>query len=224
MVVVIPAFNEAAVLPGVLAELAGFVPLTQVIVVDDASTDDTSGVAQQAGARVFRHAINRGQGAALATGLAAAVSMGAAVVVTFDADGQHDPSDLPALIAPVLAGHAQVVLGTRFGTQQALAMPRSRRLILRAAVWFTRLTEQVRITDVHNGYRAFSAHAARQIHLRQDRMEHASEILQEIRRHRLTYVECPVRVRYTAYSLAKGQKNRAAVGMGLRLLLHKVIG
>lgn len=220
--IVVPAYNEATALGAVLDDLCRFVPARQVVVVDDCSRDDTADVARGRGAVVLRHAINRGQGAALATGLKAAIRMGASVIVTFDADGQHSADDLPALIAPILAGDAQVVLGTRFYPGSSVAMPRARRLVLRAGIVFTRLVSRIKVTDTHNGLRALSAHAARVIRIRHDRMEHASEILDEIRRHGLRFVEQPVHVRYSAYSLEKGQKSLDAVGLALRIVLGKM--
>jgi glycosyltransferase involved in cell wall biosynthesis len=222
--VVIAAFNEAQVIAATIRDVAGVVPAGQVIVVDDASTDATADLAGREGVRVLRHAINRGQGAALATGVQAALSHGAKIVVTFDADGQHVAGDIPAVIAPLLAGEAQVVLGTRFFPGGAADVPARRRLMLRLAVCFTRLVSRLPVTDAHNGFRALTAQAAAAIVIREDRMAHASEILDEIRRHKLSYVERPVHIRYSAYSLAKGQKNRAAFKLALTVLWGRLKG
>ena len=222
--VVIPAFNEGRVLADTLAEVAAVIPLRQVIVVDDASTDGSAELARQAGARVLRHLVNRGQGAALATGLQAALSRGARAIVTFDADGQHSAADIPAVAGPVLSGEAQVVLGTRFFPGGATGMPAARRRLLRLAVLFTRLVAGLAVSDAHNGFRAFSAHAAAHISIHEDRMAHASEILQQVRRRRLSYVERPVHIRYSAYSLAKGQRNSAALKLAFEVLLGRLRG
>ena len=199
-------------------------PAAHIVVVDDASADETSKVARATGARVLRHPINRGQGAALATGIAAALRLGAKIIVTFDADGQHDPADLPGVIEPIRSGEADIVLGTRFDPSKPSDVPGGRRFLLKLGVWFTRMISQVRVTDMHNGFRAMSADAARRIRMKQDRMEHASEILDEIRRHNLRYVERPTRIRYTDYSMQKGQKNREALRLAMRILFYKAGG
>ena len=222
--VVIPAFNEAPVIDHVIKGLEPHVSAPHVIVVDDCSTDQSGSIAASTGACVIRHLINRGQGAALATGIQVALRRGAKAIVTFDADGQHDPDDVPAMVEPVLSGEVDVVLGTRFKRGTATGMPRMRRLVLKTAVLFTRALTGLRITDVHNGFRVLSAEAARTIRIRQDRMEHASEILDEIKFHRIRFLERPTRVRYSAYSLNKGQKNLEALRLALRILFYKVGG
>ena len=111
---------------------------------------------------MLRHAVNLGQGAALATGIAYALSRGAQYIVTFDADGQHIPEEIPKLLAPVLQGTCDIALGTRFLDQSnAVNIPRKKKLLLRCATIFTRLTTQLNVTDTHNGFRAMSAAAAR---------------------------------------------------------------
>ena len=221
--VVVPAYNEAAVLTDVLDDVARVVPPKQMIVVDDGSTDETSQIATESGALIVKHLINRGQGAALATGIQAALQCGAEIIVTFDADGQHQADDIQTLVEPILTGQADVVLGTRFGKDaKAEQMPSLRRVLLRAGAVFTWLFSGIRISDPHNGLRALSGQAARQIRIRQDRMSHASEILEQIKFHRLRFVERPVHVRYTAYSIGKGQRNRDAFKIAMKLILRKV--
>lgn len=214
---VIPAFGEASMIRAVIDDVRAHV--TKVVVVDDGSEDDTAAEARRAGAVVLRHAVNRGQGAALATGVSYALMHGSSAIVTFDADGQHQGSDIPRLLEPVLAGTADVALGSRF-LSPAPRIPPLRRLVLKGAVLFTRLATGLPLTDAHNGLRAFSREAAQKIGIRQDRMAHASEILSEIKRHGLRFVEVPVDVRYTAYSRTKGQ----GVLSALRILLDLWVG
>jgi polyprenyl-phospho-N-acetylgalactosaminyl synthase len=201
--IVIPAFNEGTVIGRVVSGVTAL--YRNVIVVDDASNDETGRAAESAGALVVRHPINLGQGAALKTGIDFALENGAGIIVTFDADGQHRVDDIDALTAPVRHGEADFVLGSRF-LGQSLNIPTSRRLLLQAALLFTRITTRLRITDVHNGLRAMTKRGAQAIHIRQNRMAHASEILEQIARSGLRYVEVPVTVEYTDYSLAKGQR------------------
>ena len=212
-----PAFNEREAIGPVVAEL--LTRSHRVVVVDDGSRDDTGRVARNHGAIVLRHALNRGQGAALQTGIAYALVRGAEHVVTFDSDGQHSPDDVDTLLAPLLAGRADVALGSRFiGTTEG--MPPLRRVILGAAVVFTRLASGARVSDTHNGLRAFTRAAAAKLDIRLDRMAHASEILDQIVRHELRYEEVPVHVRYTEYSRRKGQSSLSA----LRILADYVLG
>src|SRR5436190_10198979 len=151
--VVVPAFNEGEAIGAVLDELRPYD--VRVVVVDDCSTDATADAARKGGAVVLRHAINRGQGAAIQTGIAYALRRGAEVIVTFDSDGQHDAGDLAALVAPIRDGRADVVLGSRF-LEPRSAVPPTRRALLKLAILFTRATSGLRVTDAHNGLRAFS--------------------------------------------------------------------
>jgi glycosyltransferase involved in cell wall biosynthesis len=144
--VVIPAYNEASVLSAVLRGLTRRVPRRQIILVDDGSLDATSQVAAQEHVVVLRHRLNRGQGAALATGIQAALELGAQAIVTFDADGQHQPDDMPALLEPILQGHAAVVLGSRF-LAETTEVPRLRAWVLKMGVVFTQLISRVKISD-----------------------------------------------------------------------------
>ncbi len=218
-IVVIAAYNEAAMIGHVVAELVreGY----DVVVVDDGSTDDTAERASAAGATTLRHAANRGQGAALQSGLRYALQQGARVLVTFDADGQHSAADLPRLLRPVLDGEADVALGSRF-LGNAAAVPPARRVLLRAAVVFTGLASGLRLTDAHNGLRALSRRAAEHLDLQLDGMAHASEIIDQVAGAGCRLVEVPVNVRYTSYSLAKGQRLGHAAHIAWDYLFSKL--
>jgi polyprenyl-phospho-N-acetylgalactosaminyl synthase len=218
--IVIAAYNEARAIAGVVSELLTAYP--NVIVVDDGSADDTARCAADAGAIVLKHLLNRGQGAALQTGISCALKRGAKYVVTFDADGQHSPADLPALLAPIVAGEVDICLGSRF-LGKSTSMPTTRRIMLKGAVIFTRITSGVRLTDAHNGLRAFSRRAALELDIRLDRMAHASELIDQVRSSGLPYREIPVHIRYTDYSLAKGQRSTAAVRVALDYLIGRLL-
>ena len=217
--VVIAALNESEVIGDVVRDLTLDYP--HVVVVDDGSSDRTGPIALNHGAIVLRHAINRGQGAALQTGIAYALKAGARYIVTFDADGQHDKHDIPALLAPILEGRAEFCLGSRF-LEESSSVPWARRVLLFFAVLFTRITSGLRVTDAHNGLRAFSHRAASTIDLQLDRMAHASEIIDQIRHSGLPFCEVPVHVRYTDYSLAKGQRGVAAFRVAFDYLIARV--
>lgn len=219
--IVMAAYNEANVIRPVVNSLLAIYP--NVVVVDDASTDATAEILNQTHVNLLRHSVNRGQGAALQTGIEFALSQGADIVVTFDADGQHDLLDIPGMLAPIIAGECDVTLGSRF-LGRTEGMPLARRLVLKAGILFTRFFSRIRVTDIHNGFRALSAPAAAHIHLRMDRMAHASEILDQIRQSGLSYREVPVTIRYTTYSMAKGQSSWNAVKIGFELLLRRRLG
>jgi len=201
--VIIAAYNEAGTLARVISnvESYGF----RAAVVDDGSKDATYRIALANGAVAIRHPVNLGQGAALQTGIAYALTRGAQAIVTFDADGQHRASDIEVLLAALKRENADFALGSRF-LGRSLRMPVTRFLLLRLATLFTRLTTGLRLTDTHNGLRAMTRKGAQAIRLRQNRMAHASEILSQIADSGLRYVEVPVTIEYTAYSLAKGQR------------------
>lgn len=210
--VVIAAYNEASVIARVVAEVRrrGYT----VLLIDDGSADATAATAEMVGAVVIRHPVNLGQGAALQTGIEFALHEGADVIVTFDADGQHRVADIDGLIGALAEHDADFALGSRF-LGGAVNLPPARRLLLKAAAWFTRITSGLSLTDTHNGFRAMTRRGARGIRLRQNRMAHASEFLNQVSASRLKYIEVPVTIEYSAYSLAKGQK----LGNSLSILI-----
>ena len=215
--IVIAAYREGPRLRSTLATVCESYP--DVVLVDDGSDDDTRAIALEFPVWVVKHVFNCGQGAALQTGIDFALARGAEILVTFDADGQHDAREIPALVEPVRAGHADVALGSRF-QGHTVGMPRSRWLVLKGGVLFTRAFSHIRVTDTHNGFRALSRDAARRIRITQNRMAHASEILDEIHNHGLRYCEVPVTVRYSEDSLEKGQRSWNA----LKIVGHLILG
>ncbi len=215
---VVPAFNEAAVIREVIEGLRSVCP--NVVVVDDGSSDDTAEEASRAGAVVVHHVINRGQGAALQTGIEYCVRNGAEFVVTFDADGQHRSEDVLRMIAALHQSDADVAIGSRFlGLRSEI--PVMRRILLRLAVWFMRLSSGMALSDAHNGLRVMRRRVAEHVQISIDGMAHASEIIDTIRRHRYRVVEVPIVVRYSEYAKRKGQSNMAAFSIGFEYLLRK---
>ncbi len=228
IIAVVPAYNESQTISQVVRDLKNEV--NQVIVVDDGSADATAELAKNEGAVVLQHFLNRGQGAALQTGIEHALLEDADIIITFDSDGQHDAADIKKLIAPLLLGENDVVLGSRFikmqnaqpkadpmpeagaapraekFKMQNLGMPFLKPFFLKMALWFDRLRTGLNISDTHNGLRAFSRVAAAKIKITQDGMAHASEILDQISQLKLKYLEVPVQIKYTEYSKQKGQR------------------
>jgi glycosyltransferase involved in cell wall biosynthesis len=217
--IVVPAYNEARMIGSVAARLLRICP--NVVVVDDGSRDDTAGQLAGTSAYWLRHPINRGQGAALQTGIEFALRKGAEIVVTFDADGQHDENDIERMVAPIARGECDVTLGSRF-LGAAQNMPLSRKIVLKLGILFTRVVSRIQVSDTHNGLRAFSRSAALGLRIRLDRMGHASEILDQIQEHRWRFQEVPVTIHYSAYSLARGQSSWNALTIGFQVLFRKL--
>lgn len=216
LIVIIPAYNEERTVGEMIRECRMNNVECRIVVIDDGSKDRTREVARATGALVLRHPINRGLGAALATGIEAALrimkheawSMKQDVIVTLDADGQHDPSEIPRLIEPIVRGEAEVVIGTRFKCKienVKCKIPRQRIVANFCGNLFTWLLFGIWVSDSQSGFRAFSAEAAAKLKLRTSTMEVSSEIIREIVRLKLRHKEVPIAAHYTPYSLSKGQ-------------------
>jgi len=219
--IVIPAYNEGSVIAETLLGIESYLP--RVVVVDDGSSDDTCERARAGGAQVLRHPVNVGQGGSIRTGIEFALRNGATHVCTFDADGQHDVATITTMMQALRDGPFDVALGSRFlgGT---IGMSPLRHLILRVGIGITRLHSGLQLTDTHNGLRIFTRHAASQIRIRQLGMAHASEILSEIARLSLNYVEVPTRIVYTEYTRRKGQRLGNSVKILTDLWYHSWSG
>lgn len=203
ILILIPAYNESSTIAGVIASL---LPLGHtILIIDDGSNDNTADLAHKAGATVISHCINLGQGAALQTGLEYARKAHADIVITFDADGQHHPADIALLLEAMHTKNADIVLGSRF-LGEARNISWIKKIILKLMVHYINTTTSLRITDAHNGLRALRVATTHNIQLKQNRMAHASELLQQIEKYHLRYAEIPCTITYTPYSVSKGQK------------------
>ena len=221
--VVVPAYNEegrvAAVVAGLCSEFG------TVVVVDDGSRDDTAALARAAGARVVRHPSNLGQGAALQTGFAYALTdPGMRYVVTFDSDGQHQVSDVLDMLDKARAEDLQVVFGSRFLDDRTTPST-MKKLVLRLAVGYTNLTTGTKLTDAHNGLRLIRGDVVERLDITQNRMAHASEIVAQIGRmqfdgRQVAYTEEPVHILYTDYSKTKGQSLWNSVNILVELMFR----
>jgi len=178
--------------------------------------------AVEAGAHVVRHTFNLGQGAALQTGINFALSEGADLIVTMDADGQHDPSDIANMVAELEATGADVALGDRF-SGRAIGITWRRRIILKCAWFFIRMTSGREISDSQIGLRLFSADAAVKLTITQNRMAYASELINQITRLKLKIIEIPVSVTYTNYSIRKGQSGFNSINILIDLIVGRLV-
>ena len=172
LAVVIPAYQAAQTIRSVVTRTRAAVPGARVIVVDDGSTDGT--VAAAGEGPVIAHGQNLGKGAALRDGIRAAIAQGATVIVTLDADGQHPPEEIPRLLAPIAAGQADIVLGSR---ERSGAMPLHRRFTnWLSARLATRIGGQ-QVADAQTGFRAFSREVAERVSPAGDRYEFETAFL-----------------------------------------------
>lgn len=210
MYVVMPAYNEAPVIGAVLAQLTQRVSPSRVIVVNDGSADATGAIAQECGVHVVHHRINRGLGAALKTGLTLAHELGAQVVVTYDADGQHDSQDVARVAAPIIENSVDMVIGSRF--LQSGQMPWTRRVFNWIGNVVTWVFHGAWVSDSQSGLRAFSRDTLGRLHISANHMDVSSEFVREVHRLNLNIQEVPIKPVYTEYSLSKGQ----SLGGGFR--------
>jgi hypothetical protein len=202
-VAVVPAHNEAANLPALMAEMPDEVIglSVHVIVIADGCTDDTEAVARRLGAFAVRRSLRRGSGAAVRLGYRAALEAGARVVVTIDADNQHDPREMASLVAPLLENKADMVQGSRvLGSFEVESGARSAGVRFFAKL-LTALA-RTKITDPSTGYRAMTIEALRRLDLRQDQF-YVSELILDAARKGFTVVEVPITFRRRAHGSTK---------------------
>jgi glycosyltransferase involved in cell wall biosynthesis len=173
--VVIPALDAARHLEAVVRETSRFIPLSRIIVVDDGSTDGTHETATRAGATVLRHAENQGKGIALNTGILAAFEMGAVYAITMDADGQHDPREIPLFLERELETEADIIVGNRMANRKN--MPGDRVFANRVTSWFVSLRSGVHIPDSQNGYRLIKTSLYQTLRIKAKRYAAESEVL-----------------------------------------------
>lgn len=196
-IALVPAFNEEKTIGSVVRNL--FQHVDRVVVIDDGSSDATARLAEQAGAVVISHSLNRGQGAALETGHEYARRVSADYVLHFDADGQFQVEDIAPALLKLQQSRAHILLGSRFLDKKS-NMPWQKRLFIHPlARFFHAQLLGLKVSDVHNGFRILTKEALQKIRLQQDRMAHATEVLHLVRKENLRYVEFPVQVVYHEY-------------------------
>jgi glycosyltransferase involved in cell wall biosynthesis len=218
--IIVPVFNEKKeVLEQTIIELLK--TTNRLVIVDDAS-DGEIDLPSHANFYLLQHEVNLGQGAALQTGIEFALGKSAEYLVTFDADGQHAATDIPAMLAPLQNNEADITLASRFlkpGHHNASGL---KRYLLKTGRLINYFFTGLYLSDSHNGLRAMTRDAARKISLRENRMAHATEILFAIKKHKLRYREVPATVTYTEYSKSKGQSVFNSIRIFFDLVLHKL--
>ncbi len=224
-VIVIPAYNEETTVAQVVRDAVRSADV--VLVVDDGSRDRTAELARDAGAVVVRHAVNRGLGGALGTGIAAALKLGADSIVTMDADGQHRAVDAGRVFERLAGGDIDFVIGSRMLRGQGDGegkMPIRRVLFNGIGNLLTYMLFGVWVSDSQSGLRGLSRSAAEKIDLRTNGMEVSSEFIKEIRDRRWRVAEIPIPAIYTAYSMSKGQSFLVGVKTAAKLIIRRFIG
>ncbi len=218
-VAIIPAYNEGSRVGNVVRDALPFVDM--VIVVDDGSTDDTSMKAAKAGAIVLRHIENCGAGAATMTGIDGAREIAADVVVTLDADEQHSPDDIPALLKPIVEDSADIAFANRFGRRNRIPVVRRFFNFLGNIVTFAATGKWV--SDSQCGFKVFGPLALEQVDLRMSGYEFCTEIVRECAQRRWRTAEVPAKVLYSEYTLAKGQSFANGIRTALKILLRSFL-
>ena len=195
---IVPAYNEAHSIAGVVAELRATQPELEIVVIDDGSTDETAAVARRAGAQVVQLPFNLGIGGAVQTGIEWARRRGCELAVQVDGDGQHDPREIDKLLEPILAGRSDVVVGTRFAGEGTYRPSVARRIGIGVFAGLVSLIVRQRVTDTTSGFRAMNERAIELFaeEYPYDYPEVEATVL--IFRHRLRLVEVPVTMRQRA--------------------------
>jgi len=217
IVAVIPAYNEEQTIADVLKRTRPFV--SEMIVVNDGSRDRTAEIALQNGAVVVSHLVNRGLGAAIGTGFAAAKKLHADALITLDADGQHDPVEIPKFVSAIEKG-ANVVIGSRMLSR--VGMPWYRQIANMLGNVSTLVLFGAWVTDSQSGFRAFSKLAFETIEIKTNGMEVSSELIAEAHANHFPIVEVPIQAIYTDYSLSKGQSFFVGLKTLLKLVLKRI--
>ena len=194
-VAIVPALNEEESVPRVIDEIRAFDPGFEIVVVDDGSVDRTAQVARARGARVIRLPFNLGIGGAVQTGFRYAYENGFDLAVRVDGDGQHDPQQLGAILEPVLAGQADIAVGSRFTGATGYRSSRSRRIGIRVLAWTVSALVRQRVTDTTSGFQAVNKLGIRLFAADYPHDYPEVEATVMCFRHKLRLTEVPVRMR-----------------------------
>ena len=213
--VLIPAFNEeravGAVIAGVPGEIAGH--RTTIVVIDDGSTDATAAVARHYGAEVIEQATNQGKGSAMRGGRSRAMALGSDLVVAIDADGQHDPACVPGLIAPVVAGTHDMVIGSRYLADSSRGdTPHNRYLVRSLTCSYLSRALDMKLTDPYSGLRAYNRRVLDEMHVVGPGYQNELELLFEAAIHGWRVCEIPIPRLYPPNSSKMGVHGGKLIG------------
>lgn len=203
----IPCYNMGASIGDVVSKAKKHV--SQVVVIDDGSHDDTVIIAKQSGALVISHDVNRGYGKAIKTCFNFAKERDAAVLVILDGDGQHNPDEIPKFVSQIITGKADLVVGSRL-IGQKYYIPNYRRLGISVITFLWNFGSKIKVTDAQSGFRAYSSNLIKCLSLSENGMSVSIEILEKARLKKAIIKEVPI-LCYYSHS-----------GMGLRAIKHGI--
>ena len=219
--IIVPIFNEGLTARKVVSSLLeyGF----SVIVVDDASADNSYDSIKDLDIHYLQHEVNLGQGAAIQTGIEYALTKNdATIFATFDGDGQHRVEDLAEIIKPVEKNEADIVMGSRFLPGAFSNASFIRKVAIQTARVINFLFTGLWLTDAHNGLRVFNRKTASLLDLKENGMAHASEILFRVAKYKIRFKEMPVHILYTEYSKKKGQSIFSGIKIFFDLVFNRI--
>lgn len=218
--IIVPGFNEEPVIRQTIETLLE--RKYSVVVVDDASTDNTRKILSGLPVYYIRHSSNLGQGAAVRTGMELALKKNAEYVVTFDADGQHDVNDISKMIAQLQQDEVDIIFGSRFLQGAATNVRLSRKIVLKTARLINYLVSGILLSDANNGLRAMTREAALKMQITENRSSHNAQVQSLVKKHGLKYAECAVNISYSDYSKKKGLRNINSIRIFYDLILYKI--
>ncbi|MBD3271642.1 MAG: glycosyltransferase [Elusimicrobia bacterium] len=220
ILILIPAYNEGKGIKYAIEKLKhdGY---RNILVIDDGSIDNTYEIISKLDIYVARHIINRGAGAASSTGFEIAKILKPDIVVTYDADGQHDSEDIPELIKPIISNEADVVFGSRMLGKSG--MPWKRMIYNKIANIVTMIIYGITVSDTQSGLKAFNKRAYNTINIKTSRMEFCSEIVHQVKEKNLRFKEVKVKTIYTDYSMSKGNDLVSGIKTVIRLVLSRLM-
>ena len=218
--VVLPAYNEAEVIADVIKGIRAQ-GIEAIVVINDGSRDDTVSVAERNGATVVSHMINRGAGAACQTAIQLAREQGWPGLIFMDADGQHFPEDIPHLLKKMSEGECDLLIGSRF-LQKGNTIPPTRVVFNGIANLLTNLFCKHRYSDTQSGFRMLNQKAIEQISLQIDGFGFCSEMIQVAEQQNLRIQEVPIRVRYSTYSIRKGQDFQIGINTAINFIWNTI--
>lgn len=219
-----PVFNESEVLQNTINSIQK--NFHNIIAINDASTDNSLEILQKNDIFTINHPINLGQGAAIDTGFRYIIQeTKASAVVTFDADGQHDADDAKRFAEEILKCDEEIIFGTRF-LKYSANIPFFKKLLLRTAILLTNIIMRTKLTDTHNGLKAYKREAINKINIVNNGYSFESEILMEVVKNHISYKEMSTNIKYTEYSIKKGQSIRNSIIIAediLKLIIKRFI-
>jgi glycosyltransferase involved in cell wall biosynthesis len=219
VIAVIPAYNEGRRVADVIKQVLSHV--SRAVVVDDGSSDDTAEQAARAGATVIHHIENCGAGAATMTGVEYTRKLHPDAIVTLDADGQHNPEDIPYLLKALKEQNVDLVFANRFGQRNRI--PLIRRLANAMGNIITLCATGKWMADSQCGFKVFGPKVIEQLDLRMNGFEYCTEIVRETAKRRWRSTQVPTKVLYSEYTLAKGQSFANGMKTAMKILLRSFL-